>query len=193
MRLSSLISLGSFLAIAGLGTGCFFFDNSGGDGSGSTLPPETNAQTVVIDTDATITASPGDGVGVFVQYTSGGEWNIFTTCDTHVSGVSCGFDLFVKGVDATTLIANSKGSNLSGRDGIEVMADGTVHLATDTSTDLNGFTFDATPGAAIELTMALDGTSQERFIYWVGDGVLHTGAPTNPVDFQPTATPAGSK
>jgi hypothetical protein len=193
MRLSSLVSLGSLLALASLGTGCFFVgDNSGGDGSG-TPAPETTAQTVLIDTDATITASPGDGVGVFVQYASGGHWTIFTTCDTHVSNASCGFDLYVNTTDPQAELSKAQGTDLAGRDGIEMLADGSIHLSTDTSTGSNGFTFDATPGAIVELNMALDGASQERFVYWVGNGILHTGAPSNPVDFQPTATASSSK
>ena len=36
-----------------------------------------------------------------------------------------------------------------------------------------------------DLDMALDGYSEPRFVYWYGDGILHQGAPTNPVDFVP--------
>ncbi len=64
---------------------------------------------------------------------------------------------------------------------------GTLHLFANTTTNLDGVTFDATPGATLELEMYLDNEAQPRFVYWIGsDKVLHTGAPTDPVDFAPS-------
>src|SRR5687767_15060225 len=43
-----------------------------------------------IDTDAELVdRSPGRGVGVFVEYHSGGEWRVDVACDTTLSMLSC--------------------------------------------------------------------------------------------------------
>ena len=59
---------------------------------------------------------------------------------------------------------------------------------TSTTYGMNGITFDADPGALIELDVLLDGVAQPEFVYVVSDGRLLSGVPTNPVDFIP-ATP----
>ena len=193
MRLVSFVQMGFLVGVAAsLGvamTGC----GGGGDGGyeeAQPPPPQLSAtpQQVGIDTGATIDATPANGVGVFVQYATGGQWTIQTACDTDSSGYACGFDIFVGGVATTTTLSNPVGQDLSGRDGIEVQSDGSLHFSALTSTSLEGFTFGATPGAAIELEMFLDGEPQPAFIYWIGDKILHTGAPTDPIDFTPSAS-----
>ena len=182
-------------AVAGLTGGCgdghgHPYGGSGG-GDGSQPPPDqtltANPQKVAIDTGATLTSPGGGGVGVFVQYASGGHWTFTTACDTTTSGVSCGFDLFLSGVDPATVLSNPKGQALEATDNIEILADGSLHFQAITSTGLDGLTFDATPGADIQLEMYLDTQPQPRFVYWIGDKVLHTGAPTDPVDLAPSA------
>jgi hypothetical protein len=66
-------------------------------------------------------------------------------------------------------------------------SDGSINLVADTDFGMNGFSFDADPGAMIEVDMLLDGVAQPRFVYAVSDGVLLEGVPTNPVDFDPAA------
>lgn len=152
-------------------------------GYGNTTP-DTPLQ-VSIDPGETITTAPGEGVGMFVEYSeddSGGHWHVFTACDTNSSGRPCDFDAWVAPIDGSE-ISNVKGSELDGKDVIDLFSDGSVHLFARTTTALDGLTFDTPPGAQIELYMLLDGVQQPRFVYWVGGGVLHTGAPTDPVDF----------
>jgi hypothetical protein len=48
-------------------------------------------------------------------------------------------------------------------------------------------TFDADPGAVIEVDMLLDGVAQPRFMFLVSDGSLVDGVPSNPVDLAPRA------
>jgi hypothetical protein len=190
MRLVSFVQMGSLVAlVASVGVAVAGCGDGGGDFSGP-QPVQLSAtpQQVGIDTGATIDATPGNGVGVFVQYAAGGSWTIQTACDTNISGYSCGFDVFVAGVDSATTLSNAAGQDLTGRDGIELQSDGSFHFSSQTATALDGFTFDATPGAALELEMFLDGQPQPQFIYWIGDSVLHTGAPTDPIDFTPSAS-----
>ena len=195
MRLFSSMMLPWLLpvaaAVAALAIGCGDGHHHGDVGTGTQPPPgETltaNPQKVAIDTGATLTSPGGGGVGVFVQYASGGHWTFTTACDTTTSGVSCGFDLFLSGVDPATVLSNPKGQALEATDNIEILADGSLHFQAVTSTGLDGLTFDATPGADIQLEMYLDTLPQPRFVYWIGDKVLHTGAPTDPVDLAPSA------
>jgi hypothetical protein len=192
--LLSVVACAGGLSLACAAVGC------DGDGWGhhhhdmtgvpATPPDETLTTTpdkVAIDTGATITATPGTGVGVFVEYATGGHWTITTACDTNTSGVSCDFDLFIAGVDPSTKLTNPSGKDLAGLDEVSIQGDGTLHLYTNTSTALDGITFDAPAGAAIQLEMYLDAQPQPRFVYWIGDKVLHTGAPTDPIDLTPSA------
>lgn len=197
MRLSLYsVKLGTLLAVAAcLGAasgGCILVDDSSPGGGGYNTPPDetpVDPQLVTIDADATVSADPGEGVGVFVEYTTGGHWRVFTACDYNTPtnpGYPCTFDVFATPLDKGADISNAKGEELSGYDTISLQSDGSVHLYAENTVGLNGVTFDTPPGATIELEVYLDGQANPRFIYWVGKDVLHTGAPTNPLDFQPS-------
>ena len=67
----------------------------------------------------------------------------------------------------------------------ELLTDGSAHLSAVTSTEFDGMTFDVKPGAVVELEVYVDGLPDPHFVYWFGDKTLHTGAPTDPVDFVP--------
>jgi hypothetical protein len=56
-----------------------------------------------------------------------------------------------------------------------------------TGQDLDGFSFQTEPGAPIELDVLLDNGPGNRYLFWVGDGALHSGAPSNPIDLIPSA------
>jgi hypothetical protein len=196
VKLGALRVLPVVVALAAAGTGCFFFEGSGSDGSNNTAPPPDNTvpdqpAQISIDADATLAAPPGDGVGVFVQYATGGHWTITTSCDvntdTNPDHVPCEFDVFATLLSPGTAISNWQGQALQGKDALEIQSDGTVHLITETGAGLDGMKFDTDPGAQIELDVWLDGQEAPRFIYWISDGVLHTGAPTDPVDIQAPA------
>jgi hypothetical protein len=179
------------------GAGCIFVDNDDGDGGEVTPvedPPKADTpQQVIIDADETMTTSPGDGVGLFIEYATGGHWHIYTACDTNDSGYPCAFDVIVSGVDPATEILNVKPENLTGeKDVIQLEGTRAVHLYTETSDGLNGMTFDAAPGAMLEVDTYLDDAPGEHFVYWIGGGVLHAGAPTNPLDLQPSEAPAAA-
>jgi hypothetical protein len=197
MRLLSSLTIGSLSAVL-LCTGALVWgavgcgDAGGGWASGGGGAPtdeqiSANPETVTIDTGATLSSPGGGGVGVFVQYAAGGHWSITTGCDTATSGQPCGFDIFVAGLDPSTTLSNPVGSSLAPGDGIDVQSDGSYHLSTLTTTAIEGMTFDATAGGTIAVEMFLDGAPQPRFVYWIGGQVLHTGAPTDPINLQPSA------
>ncbi|APR86781.1 hypothetical protein A7982_12130 [Minicystis rosea] len=194
LMLTTLLATTACLGAAS--SGCII--TSGDHGGGGYTPPdneeptETAPQVVTIDADATIQAVPGDGVGVFVEYSTGGHWNVFTTCDFNApengGNYSCGFDVFATVLDEGATIDNPKGQDLAGQDQIELLADGSVHLYTENTLGLGGIRFDTPVGATVQLEVYLDGYADPHYIYWVGKEVLHQGAPTNPLNFQPSET-----
>jgi hypothetical protein len=196
--------------------GCVVVSDTGGDGSsgptpGPTEPPPTDQtpDLVGIDTGKTLTATAGAGAGMYVEYATGGNWNLFTTCDvnasTNPSHAPCEFDAYVTANTAANL-GSPVGENLDtsyctggsqqplSTDGtcsyVETLGGSSIHLHTMTGAGTDGMTFTTAPGATIELQMNLAGTESpqvpEDFLYWIGGGVLHTGAPTNPIEFQPS-------
>lgn len=143
---------------------------------------------VRIDAGETLEAEPGDGVGVFVETTSSGAWQIWTTCDTATSGATCAFDACVSVVDGDpdrVGIENAVGDEAEDDDLVETFGDGSACFVFTTADDVDRFRFTTAPGATVRLGVDLDGVPDARFVFWVGDGVLHTGAPTNPVDLRP--------
>jgi hypothetical protein len=139
-----------------------------------------------IDTDVALDSKLGDGVGVFVEYYLGGRYRIWTTCDTNFSGVTCPFDIYTS-VDTASIIDATTEENLEGYDSITVKPNqGTVDLHFETDGDYDAATIDVTPGAILRVEAYVDGQPDSRFVYWFGNGVLHEGAPTNPVDFSPS-------
>lgn len=156
---------------------------SGGSGGG----PSGDVPQSAIDTDATIAGvTPGDGAGAFVEYAAGGTWHVFTACDTNVSGYSCAWDIIV-GADGGITNFTPDRLETSNTEWVDWSDQGTVRLVATTANDTDGFYFTAQPGATARVDVYLDGEPAPRFIYWVGDGGLHRGAPSNPIDLTPTA------
>jgi hypothetical protein len=199
MRLSHRSAeLGSLLALAGcLGlaaSGCFVFRDESpapsNDQQGSTPPATTTTpEQVIIDADATLQSAPGQGVGLFVEYSAGGRWTVFATCDYDVqqgTPQACGFDVFATSLVTGAALTNPQGTDLAGKDKIELQPDGAVHLFAEVAGDTPGMTFESSAGDAVEFDVYLDGNEDARFIYWVGRGVLHQGAPTDPIDMAPS-------
>lgn len=181
------------LAAAGFAvavTGCFISDNNATEQAPLPTVPAPTLDTpkqVAITPDKTLNADPGVGVGIFVEYATGGHWHVWTTCDTKKSQVACDFEVFAipeKGAK----ISNVQGAEtLESGDVAEELTDGSAHLSASTSTELDGMKFDATPGAVVELEVYFDGVPDSRVVFWYGNETLHTGAPTDPVDFLPEA------
>lgn len=180
----------ALVAATGLGTvGCIIIaDDSHTDDeswSPSTSTDTTEPALVTIDPDTVfVDVVPGEGVGMFVEYTTGGRWHVWTTCDSNYSGVACAFHATIT-VDTASQIAGIQSEELEGLDEAALLDAGTIVFDAATNDDIDGVYFDATPGAIVRLDMTLDQREQPRFVYWFGDGVLHKGAPTNPIDFQP--------
>ncbi|MDI3287692.1 hypothetical protein [Polyangium sp. 15x6] len=194
MKLGSLTVWPAVLGLAacvGLGsttTGCIIVDDDDDDTvivDNGPRPSEVPME-MSIETDVQLDAIPGDGVGVFVEYYSSGVYRVWTTCDTSFSGAVCPIDIFMS-VDTSSTIDAITTDDLEGADHVNINeAAGTVDMHVDTGVDYDAIEISTTPGAILRLEVLIDGVPQPRFVYWFGNGVLHDGAPTSPVDFVPT-------
>ena len=152
------------------------------DDDGYVEPVYDDPATVAIDVGAHVgRVEPGFGTGLFVEVDEGGLWHLFVTCDTELSGYACGWEVDVRAEDVEWVDDDGLGLE----DEVDVYDDDGLYAYLENDVDVDGVWFTTTPGAAIELTMLLDGASQPTFVYWVGGGVQNEGAPTNPIVFLP--------
>jgi hypothetical protein len=194
------LGLWSFLLVAAplASAGCIIVDDDGhpdghhvhddqnDDDDSSPPTPADDVRRVALDTDATLSTEPGEGVGIFVEYTAGGTWTLWTTCDTNTSKVVCSFDIYAS-VDTSSELIDLAGIEIEKTDATRLVDIGVAYFHAETGSDIDAMTFATTPGAVVRLEAYLDGTQEPRFVYWFGDSVLHEGAPSNPLDFKPTA------
>ncbi len=167
--------------------------SSGSSGAGSTSTSSGNTQPmlVVVDSNRTMSASPGDGVGVFTQYQTGGHWNVWWTCDTNKTGLGCNFDVTVS--VSTGTIANLAGQGLASGDAATQNSTTQVEATTATTTNVQGITFDTVVEAGatpiITLDAKLDGAEDPTFLFFVQDGSVngnYQGQLTDPLMLEPS-------
>jgi len=159
------------------------------DGSPDYSPPGQTPpgqiEEAVIDVDELLDVEPGVGAGAFIEYESGGTYHVTTSCDVEQGG-SCYWDIVVTPlVDAAPLSVSPV--DLEADDSVTLGAGNQMRLVAKTDDDFDGFSFQTEPGAAIEVDALLDDGAANRYLFWVGDGALHSGAPTNPIDLVPSA------
>lgn len=142
-------------------------------------------ETGVIDPDSPLESEPGIGVGVFVDYQPGGTWHLYTTCDTEDSGYDCAFDIIVKPLGRAEINSFAQ-DGLERNDSVTIEHD-SLRFVGLTALDTDGFSFQTEPGAGISLDVLLDETCGNAYIYWIGDGAIHEGAPSNPFELEPAA------
>jgi hypothetical protein len=192
-RFASLLATfacGAALALGG--AGCILAGPNDKNGQSSTstpdpTPADPNAVAdVTVDADATLTLDPGNGVGLFVEYQSGGHWSLLTTCDTLVSKRACAFDVAINALDGG-MFGNVQAQNPGPNDSVSVAGHSSIQMSTDTSLEASGATFDATPGATIRVEAHLDGADARQFVFAVSGGKVVKGVLTNPVTFTPSA------
>jgi hypothetical protein len=174
----------------------------GGSGSGSGSGG-TSSQPMLVDVDPNqiLTATPGDGVVVAVEYQTGGHWNIWWTCDTNKSQQGCPFDNVV--TVATGSITNVLGQQNTPTSEIKQGGSQRIEAVTSTTTGIDGMTFD-TPFTAgqtpiITLTVSIAGVQSAQgncpsgqgacnIIFFVQDGEVDgnfSGALTDPLMLEP--------
>lgn len=152
------------------------------------VPPDAacddDVVTSAIDADAALEVAPAEGVGVFVEYQSGGRWIVYTSCDTDVSGYDCLFDVVVRTLDGATISAIAP-DDLERQDRLELIGADVAQLESLTARDFDGFSLDTEPGAALSVDVLLDEGCGNSYVYWIGDGAIHEGAPSAPLWLEP--------
>jgi hypothetical protein len=174
------------IAIVALGLTLAGCGSPAPDGYYSQPVGPTNALSMDIDTGAQLKSDPGKGVGVFAEYTAGGEWLVWTTCDTTSSGYLCGFDILASVKPTETLAVEDQTSDLEAPDQVVRVDQGAVRLVLQTGTDTDGVWLTAPAGEALELDVEWDGESAGSTLSWPRGGAVQIGAPSNPVELVPT-------
>ncbi|MEN9579609.1 MAG: hypothetical protein RJA70_2618 [Pseudomonadota bacterium] len=160
----------------------------GVDAGGPVAPEDAAAGRVYdveIDTGAGIEVEGGQGAGVFLQYSSGGEWELFTTCDTLLSGLLCEYDI-VLSVPVGARLGSPRGLELERGDQVVEQRDGVLRLLWLTGDDFDRVTFETDEGETLRLDALIDGVPDPELIFWNGYDALQQAAPSNPLDLTPS-------
>jgi hypothetical protein len=154
-----------------------------------TTSPSPSPLLVVVDTDQVMNADPGQGVGIFTEYFTGGKWHVWWTCDTAVSNQQC--DVALSATVASGTITNLDAGELQG--GFATAPNpARVEATATTTTQVHGITFTTNPGAVLTLEATVGGLREgpganHSFFFFVQDGKInggYSGRLTNPLQLQ---------
>jgi hypothetical protein len=175
-------------ASSGSGYGPVYGSGSSGGSSSSGSSGAASGQPLlaVVDTGQTLTAPAGQGVGVFIEYQTGGHWLLSWTCDTSLTGHSCPFALAVDVISGGAGLAPEGGAapgtianvidQLTAADGAwRTPSAGELSVSTTTTTNTDAIGFDTYPSATITLTVTLSGAENGSFLFFVQDGKVNGG------------------
>jgi hypothetical protein len=161
--------------------------SSGSTGGATTDTASPSPMLVVVDTGQTMTADPGQGVGVFIEYAAGGTWHLWWTCDTAKTNQDCDFTVgataaqgTIGSINAQELAGGSYGQPNASR----------IEATTKTSSETHGITFTTTAGAVLTVDAKIGGVQDGSFLFFVQDGKVnggYTGKLTNPLQLQGNA------
>lgn len=172
------------LAACGYGDGRRY-DYYEGPGEPAPAPAPTGPiEQAMIDADQFLDVEPGEGAGAFVEYEKGGTYHVTTSCEVK-SGVDCLWDIVVTPLDGAPITTIAP-FDLEKDDTLTFGEVNRLRLIAYTADDFDGFSFQTDPGATLEVDVFLDDKAGNQFLFWVGDGALRSGAPSNPVDLVPS-------
>ncbi len=138
-----------------------------------------------VDTGSTLETEAAVGVGVFVEYELGGSWHVFTTCDTDLSDAACSFDIVLQTADGSSLLGVAP-DDLEQHDRLTLTGDDAVRVEAITDFDFDGVWVDTDPGTVLSIDVILDNDCGNAYVYWIGDGAVHEGAPSTPFELEPS-------
>lgn len=143
----------------------------------NTTPTSVPPMLVHLDADRTMSAKGGDGVGIFVEYKTGGHWRVWLACDTNITG------------DACQMSVTATAQGLTDASGAKAT---TLQKSAVVNKDLVEFSFDADPGATALIVGTVSGVekSDGSYFFFVQDGKVnggYEGKLTNPLQFQPSS------
>jgi hypothetical protein len=137
-----------------------------------------------IDTNQTMDATPGDGVGVFIEYRAGGHWHLWWTCDTTHTKQSC--DYSVSATATSGDISNVDAEDLPGGF-VTSPTPSRVDAKSTTTNEVHGIRFDTNAGAVITIDASIGGLKDGAILFFVQDGKVNggfTGKLTNPLQLR---------
>jgi hypothetical protein len=150
--------------------------------------PSEHPILAIVDTNQTMTAAPGQGAGVFAEYDSGGQWNVFWMCGPLEDGgdAPCPFDVKISVASGTITQPATQGFQTT-----DTLTVSGAQIEAVTSTSVNqgqeGVTFTTTPGATITLSASIAGQYDGEYIFFVEGGKVDdgfTGTVTDPIMLQ---------
>jgi hypothetical protein len=186
-------SIMAVLGVVGPLAGCVADSTSGTSSSGGSGPSGSSSSggaatqplLVYVDTGGTLVATPGNGIGVYVEYQSGGHWRVSWTCDSALTNLSCSY--VVDASVGTGTITNPNGDGLGGGDTISQASPRQIEAVATTTTGEDEILFDATPGVPITLTVSLNAPVS---FFFVQDNLVnggYKGTLTNPLILKPSS------
>jgi hypothetical protein len=172
---------------AGPSSGFSATGSSSGSEDGGTA--SAYPMTATVDTDQTMGAQPGQGVGVFATYDSGGSWNVWWTCDSAVDTANppCAFDVKIAAQQGS--ITNLSSQGLAQNDTVTQTSASSIEGVTTTTTNAASVTFTTQAGAKIFLSATVGGQYDGRFVFFVEQGQIrdgYGGTVTDPIYLQPS-------
>jgi hypothetical protein len=190
LRSIPFVALASSLVVATMG--CLVESEAPGtrtqpSAPGTVKPSYPAAPAVaIVDTNKTMNAVGGQGVGVFVEYRAGGDWHVWWTCDTNRSGRRCPFDVTLTSTAALYDVQQDG----SATGAIQVVRyPNSTGFSSITAREIHSVDFKTAPGESILLGAKVDGVASPEYFFFVQDGKVnggYQGTLTNPVYFQPS-------
>jgi hypothetical protein len=150
--------------------------------------PSEHPILAIVDTNQTMTAAPGQGAGVFAEYDSGGQWNVFWMCGPLEDGgdAPCPFDVKISVGSGTIATPATQGFQTT-----DTLTVSSTQIEAVTSTSVTqgqeGVTFTTTPGATITLSASIAGQYDGEYVFFVEGGKVDdgfTGTVTDPIMLQ---------
>jgi hypothetical protein len=173
------------LALASAALGCTDEDSVDYACVDTNLSCGDDVRRSTIDTGEGFDLDEGRGVGVFVEYEGNGQYRISTTCDSTFTGYSCNFDVIASVAEGGSLIDFAPGDLED--DALDEIAPGVVNLRTVTEFDVDSFTLQTDPGAVLAVDVLLDCGCGNPYLFWIGDGAIHGGAPSGVLELEPSS------
>jgi hypothetical protein len=169
-----------FLALSSVACG---YDNDGKDHVEAAASSTVSYAT--IDTDAKMT-NLDSGVGLFIEYASGGTWTVQFACDTATTKLDCLWNVYAY-TPVGGRIYSYKQLDLEAEDYVTLSSDGELSLQPRTTTNLDGIEFVADKGEPVTFSVSLDGEDYPNdYVFWMSDGKVVQGAETTAVELTPT-------